>query len=43
MDAVCILPETLLTQLDMQGLEVGVALCTLPRFWLGNIVQETPV
>jgi len=43
MNAVCILPETLLTQLDMQGVAVGVALCTLPGFWLGNIVQETLV
>ena len=43
MDAVCILQEMLLTQLDMQGVAVGVALCTLPGFWLGNIVQETPV
>ena len=43
MDTVCILPETLLTQLDIQGAAVGVALCTLPWFWLGNIVQKTLV
>ena len=39
MDAVCILPEMLLTQLDMQRVEVGVALCTLPGSWSGSIVQ----
>ena len=43
MDAVCILPEMLLTQLDMQEVGLGAALCTFPGSWLGNIVQATLV
>ena len=43
MDAVRILPEMLVTHLDTQGLGVGVALCTLPGSWLGNIVEATLV
>lgn len=43
MDAGCILPEMLLTQLDMQEVGLGAALCTFPGSWLGNIVQATLV
>ena len=43
MDAVCILQEMLLTQLDMQGVAVAVALCTLPGSWSGSFVQATLV
>ena len=39
MGAVCILPEMLLTQLDMQEVGLGGALCTFPGSWLGNTVQ----
>ena len=43
MGAVCTLPETHLTQLDMQRVGLGAALCTFPGSWLGNIVQVTLV
>ena len=43
MNAVCILPETLLTQLDMQGVVVGVALCTFPvRVLVGKYCTGNP-
>ena len=32
------LPETPINQLDTQGVEVGLATCTLPGSWLGSIV-----
>ena len=39
MATVCTLPEMHPTQFHTQGSEVGIGLCTLPWFWLGNIVQ----
>lgn len=41
MDAESTLPEMPLTLLDTQGVEAGLAICTSPGSWLGNIVPGT--
>ena len=45
MDAVCILPEMLLTQLDMQEVGLGAALCTrvlVGKYCAGNSSMIVP-
>ena len=39
MGTVCTSPEMHPTQFHTQEPEEGIGLCTLPWFWLGNIVK----